>query len=64
MNRPKEQKKQIEEVTRNNDITRILSGRGLRKNKPIKVDKGERLVTQQQQVKRWEEYFSRILNKD
>jgi hypothetical protein len=30
------------------DITKILSGRGFRKNKPIKDDKGERLVTQEQ----------------
>jgi hypothetical protein len=45
------------------DITRTLSGRRFRKNKPIKGVRGE-LVTQEQQLKRWEEYFSRIFNKD
>jgi hypothetical protein len=47
--------------TKQLDISRILSGRGFRKKKPIKDDKGELLVTQEQQLKRWEEYF---FNKD
>jgi hypothetical protein len=43
-------------------VLRTLSGKGVRKNKPIKNYKGEPLVTQEQ-LKRWEEYFSGILNK-
>jgi hypothetical protein len=46
------------------DITTILSGIGFRKNKPIRDDKGELFVTQEQQLKRWVECFSGILNKD
>jgi hypothetical protein len=46
------------------DITRMLSGRGFRKSKPIKDDKSELLVTEEQQLNIWEEYFSGILNKD
>jgi hypothetical protein len=61
----KEQKKQKDEVTQNNCMTflRTISGKGFIKDKPIKDDKGEPLVTQEQ-LKRWEEYLSRILNKD
>jgi uncharacterized protein YgfB (UPF0149 family) len=64
-----EEAKSAEEAERRDDIkqlydiTRTLSARGFRKNKPIKDDKDE-LVTQAQQLKRWEEYFSGILNKD
>lgn len=42
----------------------IVSGRGIRKSKPIKDDKGELLVTQEQQQKWWEDYFPGILSKD
>jgi hypothetical protein len=65
-----EQAQRAEEAERRDDtkqlydITRILSGRGFRKNKPIKDDKGELLVTQEQQLQGWEEYFSGIVNKD
>jgi hypothetical protein len=66
MNRLKEQKKQKagwHKITLY-DIIRTLSERRFRKNKPIKDDEGEKLVTKEQQLKRWEEYFSGIVNKD
>jgi hypothetical protein len=53
-----EQAQRAEEAERSGDtkqlydITRILSGIGFRRNRPIKGDIGELLVTQEQQLKR------------
>ena len=65
-----EQAQQAEEAERKGDIkelysiTRKLSKRKFRMNRPVKTKSGMLLTTQVQQLKRWEEYFSKIFNKD
>jgi len=65
-----EQAKQAEEAERKGDrkelynITRKLSQRKFRMNRPVKNKSGMLLTTQEEQLKRWEEHFSEIFNKD
>jgi hypothetical protein len=33
-------------------------------NRPVKTKSGMLLITQEEQLKRWEEYFSKIFNTD
>ena len=64
-----EQGKQAEEAERKGDIkelyniTRKLSQRKFRMNRLVKT-KSATLLTQEEQLKRWEEHFSEIFNKD
>jgi len=64
-----QQAKQTEEAERKGDIkelysiTRKMSQRKFRMNKPVKTKSGM-LLTIQEQLKRWEEHFSEIFNKD
>jgi len=64
------QAKQAEEADRKGDrkelyyITRKLSQRKFRMNRPVKTKSGTFLTTQEEQLKRWEEHFSEIFNKD
>jgi hypothetical protein len=47
------------------NITRKLPGKGFsRNNKPVRNKKGEILSTQEQQLQRWREHFSEILNRE
>ena len=46
------------------NITRKLSQRKFRMNRPVKTKSGMLLTTKEEQLKRWEEYFSEIFNKD
>jgi len=65
-----EQAKLVEEVERKGDInelyniTRKLSQRKFRMSRSVKTASGTLLTTQEEQLKRWEEYFSEIFNKD
>jgi hypothetical protein len=45
-------------------ITKILPKKVLRRDKPVRNKRGEILSTQEEQPKRWREYFSEILNKN
>jgi len=45
------------------NIMRKPSQRKLRLNRPVKTKSGM-LLTQEEQLKRWEEHFSKIFNKD
>jgi len=64
-----EQAKLAEEAEKKGDIrelyniTRQLSQRKFRMNRPLKT-KSEMLLTQEELLKRWEEHFSKIFNKD
>ena len=46
------------------NITRKLSQRKFRMNRPVKTKSGKLLTTQEEQLKRWEEYLYEIFNKD
>jgi hypothetical protein len=46
------------------NIMKKLSRKGFRENKPARNNRGEILSTQYEQLKRWREYFSEILNKN
>ena len=65
-----EKAKQVDEVKRKGDIkelyhiTRKLSHRKFRMNRPVKTKSGTLLTTQEEQLKRREEHFSKIFNKD
>jgi len=64
-----EQVKLAEEAERKGDIkelyniTRKLSKRKFRISRPVKTKSGT-LLTTQEQLKRWEEHFSKIFNND
>jgi hypothetical protein len=64
-----EQAKLAEEADRRGDIkelyniTRKLSQRKFKMNRPIKTKSGTLLTTQEEQMKRWEEHFSEIFAK-
>lgn len=45
-------------------ITRTLSKKGFRKTRPIKSKSGTPLTTQAEQLRRWEEHFSEVLNRE
>jgi len=65
-----EQAKIAEEAEKKGDIrelyniTRKLSQRKFRMNKPVNTKSVMLLTTQEEQLKRWEEHFSEIFNKD
>jgi hypothetical protein len=69
-NRINEHAKLAEEAEKKGDIwelyniTRKLSERKFRMNRPVKSKSGMLLTTQEEQVKRWEEHVSEIFNKD
>ena len=46
------------------NITRKLSQRKFRTNRPVKTKSGMLLTTQEQQLKRWEEHFFEIFSRD
>jgi hypothetical protein len=46
------------------NITRKLSQRMLRMNRPVKTKSGIILTTQEEQLKRWQEHFSKIFNQE
>jgi hypothetical protein len=64
-----EQAKLAEEAERRGDIkelyniTRKLSQRKFKMNRPTKTKSGMLLTTQEEQMKRWEEHFSEIFKK-
>ena len=45
------------------NITRKLSQRKFRMNRPVRTNSGMLLTTQEEQLKRWEEHFSEIFKK-
>jgi hypothetical protein len=45
-------------------VTKKLSRRGFNRNKPVRNRRGEIISTQEEQLKRWKEHFSELLNKD
>lgn len=46
------------------NITKTLSRKGFNRNEPLKNKRGEIISTQEEQIKRWKEYFLELLNKD
>jgi hypothetical protein len=65
-----EQVKLAEEAERKGDIKELynitikLSKRKFRMSKLLKTKSGTLLTTQEEQLKRWEEHFSKIFNND
>ena len=59
---------QAEEATRKGNpkelfaITRMLSKRQLQRNRPIRATDGTPLTNTKEQLQRWQEHFSKILN--
>jgi hypothetical protein len=45
-------------------ITKKLSRKGFNRNKPLRNKSGEIISTQEEQLMRWKEHFSELLNKD
>jgi hypothetical protein len=45
-------------------ITKKFSRKGFNGNKPVRNKRGEIISTQEEQLKRWKEHFSELLNKD
>jgi hypothetical protein len=45
-------------------ITKKLSRKGFNRTKPVRNNRGEIISTQEEQLKRWKEHFSELLNKD
>jgi hypothetical protein len=45
-------------------ITKKLSRKGFKRNKPVRKKRGEIISTQEEQLKRWKEHFSELLIKD
>jgi hypothetical protein len=45
-------------------MTKKLYRKGFNRNKPVRNKRGEILSTQEEQLKRWKEHFSELLNKD
>jgi hypothetical protein len=44
------------------NITKKLSGKGFNRKKPVRRKRGEIIPTQEEQLKRWKEHFSELLN--
>jgi hypothetical protein len=59
-----------EEAARRNDmkelysITKTLSKKNFNRNRPVRKKRGDLLTTQEEQLKRWEEHFTEVLNRD
>ncbi|XP_047103575.1 uncharacterized protein LOC124722461 [Schistocerca piceifrons] len=45
-------------------ITRMLSKKGFNKNRPVKSKEGRLLMTGEDQLRRWREHFSEVLNRE
>ncbi|KDR14847.1 hypothetical protein L798_11487 [Zootermopsis nevadensis] len=45
-------------------ITKMLARKGFSKNRPVRSKDGQLLTTEEDQLKRWKEYFSEVLNRD
>jgi len=46
------------------NVTRKLSQRKFRMNRPVKTKSGVLLTTKEEQLKRWQKHFSEIFNQD
>jgi hypothetical protein len=42
----------------------MLSKKGFNRNRPIRNKEGKLLTTPEEQVSRWKEHFSEVLNRD
>jgi hypothetical protein len=45
-------------------ITKTLSKKNFNRNRPVRNKRGDLLTTQEEQLKRWEQHFTEVLNRD